>query len=409
MTTFLIIAWRNILRNRRRSLITVSSIGFGLGAMLFLWGYIDGAHLQLKENFTGLFMGHLQIHAQGFEKTKSLIRVIKNPAPLETTLRSRSEISAYTARVRTFAFFRAQENSFNGLLVGIDPIREPKVSKIGSTIRLGRFLQAGETGAIVLGASLAETLNVTLGDRVVSTVQETDGRFGDKAFLVVGTVKTGVEEIDKGMALVTLADAQTMLGLGGGITDIVLHIHNLSRLEQFVRALRKQLSEGDLEIMTWSELSPILQQWIDFDEAIAYVFLLIVLVVIIAGILNTILMAMLERTREFGVMLALGTKGYQLAFMVGAESFLLGLIGLGAGITLGLSSVGIFAYLGVPVGADVKEAFANFFISDVVYPMVVWNHLLSNSLIVIVSCILISLYPAWKVSRLKPAKAMSTV
>jgi ABC-type antimicrobial peptide transport system permease subunit len=161
--------------------------------------------------------------------------------------------------------------------------------------------------------------------------------------------------------------------------------------------------------MTWSELSPILQQWIDFDEAIAYVFLLIVLVVIIAGILNTILMAMLERTREFGVMLALGTKGYQLAFMVGAESFLLGLIGLGAGITLGLSSVGIFAYLGVPVGAGVKEAFANFFISDVVYPAVVWDHLLSNSLIVIVSCILISLYPAWKVSRLKPAKAMSTV
>ena len=158
--------------------------------------------------------------------------------------------------------------------------------------------------------------------------------------------------------------------------------------------------------MTWSEISPILQQWIEFDEAFAYVFLLIVLVVIVAGILNTILMSLLERTREFGVMMALGTKGFQLAFMVGVESFLLGLMGLAVGIILGLSSVGIFSQVGIPFSAKVKEAMASFFISDVVYPTMVWDHILSNSLVVLLSCILVSLYPAWKVSKVRPVKAL---
>ena len=173
--TFLTIAWRNILRNRRRSLITIFSIGFGLGAMFFLWSYIDGAHLQLKENFTGLFMGHLQIHARGFEKTKALTNVIENPASLESTLQRRPEIAAYAPRVRAFAFFRTPDNSASGLLVGVDALREPRVSKIGSTVRTGRFLESGETGGVVLGVLLAENMRLALGNKVEVMAQGAGG------------------------------------------------------------------------------------------------------------------------------------------------------------------------------------------------------------------------------------------
>jgi putative ABC transport system permease protein len=409
MKVFWNIAWRNVLRNRRRSLITIFSIGFGLGAMLFIWGFIDGAHLQLKENFTGLFMGHLQIHALGFEKTMAINQTIKDPVSIGSLLRSQPEIAAYTHRVRSFAYFRTAQNSMGGLMVGIEPIGELKVSKLGRTIYKGRFLNPGDKGGIVLGDLLAENLKIGVNDEVLAMVQAVDGTMKTATFRVLGIIKTGIEEMDRGMGVVSIRDSQKLMVLDEAVTDIVIRVRSINRLNQLVQSLKKQMADRDLEILTWSDISPILQQWIDFDEAFAYVFLLIVLVIIVAGILNTILMSLLERTREFGVMMALGTKGYQLAFMLGVESFLLGLMGMTVGITLGLSSVGIFSRVGIPVSAKVKEAMASFFISDVIYPTVEWDHILSNGLVVLISCILISLYPAWKVSKLRPDKALRSV
>lgn len=409
MKTFFVIAWRNILRNRRRSLITIFAIGFGLGAMIFVRGYIDGAHLQMKENFTGLLMGHIQIHSKGFEKTMAINRVIKDPTPIESILQGRPEIVVYSRRVRTFCLFSTTENSVGGMLIGIDPVNESKVSKIRNSVVSGRFITAEDVRGIVLGNVLAENLLVTLGDKVVAMAQATDGTLGAEAFRVKGIIKTGVEEIDKGVAFVHLQDVQRMLVLKEAVTDFVIRVDSFDRLNGVAQVLKAKLPIDDLEIMTWSEISPILQQWMDFDEAFAYVFLLIVLVVIVAGILNTILMSLLERTREFGVMMALGTKGYQLALMVGIESFLLGLMGMIIGMMIGLSSTWIFSYWGIPISSKVKEAMASFFMSDVIYPTIEIEHVISSALVVLISSILISLYPAWKVSKLRPVKALHSV
>ena len=409
MKTFIIIAWRNILRNRRRSLITVFAIGFGLGAMIFVWGYIDGAHLQMKENFTGLLIGHIQIHAKGFEKTMAINRVIEDPTPIESILQGHPEIVAYSRRVRTFSLFSTTENSVGGMLIGIDPVNESKLSKIRNSVVSGRFITAGDVRGIVLGNVLAENLRVTLGDKVVAMAQATDSTLGAEAFRVKGIIRTGVEEIDKGVAFVHLQDVQRMCVLEGAITDFVIRVDSFDHLNGLARVLKTKVPTDDLEIMTWSEISPVLQQWMDFDEAFAYIFLLIVLIIIVAGILNTIMMSLLERTREFGVMIALGTKGYQLALMVGIESFLLGLMGMVVGVLIGLSAVGIFSYYGIPISTKVKEAMASFFMSEVIYPTIELEHVTSSSLVVVVSSILISLYPAWKVSKLRPVKALHSV
>ena len=409
MKAFLTIAWRNILRNRRRSLITIFAIGFGLGAMIFVWGYIDGAHLQMKENFTGLLMGHIQIHAKGFEKTMSINKVIKNPVPIDDILGKQPEIVSYSRRIRTFSLFGTTENSVGGMLIGIDPVNEAKVSKIKNSVISGQFLTAENVRGIVLGNVLAENLQATLGDKVVTMAQATDGTLGAEAFRVIGLIKTGVEEIDKGIAFVLLKDVQRVLILEEAVTDFVLRVNSFDRIDGVTQFLKTQLATNDLEIMTWSEISPILQQWMDFDEAFAYVFLLIVLIIIVAGILNTILMSLLERTREFGVMMALGTKGYQLAFMVGIESFLLGVMGMVLGMIIGLSAVGVFSHWGIPISSKVKEAMASFFMSDVIYPTINIDHFISSALVVLISSILISFYPAWKVSKLRPVKALHSV
>lgn len=409
MKTFFIIAWRNILRNRRRSMITVFAIGFGLGAMIFVWGYIDGAHLQMKENFTSLLMGHLQIHAKGFERTMSMSRVMKDPDAIEAALKKNPEVVAYTKRIRTFGLFSTPENSVGGLFIGIDPAHEEKVSKIKNSVTSGKFLSSSDTRGIVLGTFLADNLNVTTGDKVIAMAQATDGTLGAEAFRVTGIMKTGVEEIDKGVAFVQVKDLQKMLVLNGAITDFVIKAGSFERINGVAQSLKQELSGIDLEIMTWAELSPVLEQWIKFDEAFAYVFLLIVLVVIVAGILNTILMSLLERTREFGVMMALGTKGYQLAIMVGIESFMLGVMGMAMGISIGLFAIWLFSFYGIPISADVKDAMASFFMTDVIYPYADIDHVVSSALVVLVSSILVSFYPAWKVSRLRPVKALHSV
>lgn len=406
MNTFIQIAWRNILRNRVRSLITICAIGFGLGAMIFLRGYIDGAHVQMKENFTGLLMGHIQIHAQGFEKNVNISRNIRNPESIASVLKQVPSIKAFTKRVRCFCLYGTAENSVGGMIIGIDPESEIKVSSIHKSVIRGRFIAEGEDHAIVLGQSLLENLGIDLGDKVIMMAQAYDGTLGADAFRVVGVMKTGVEDIDRSLGLVSLDALRTTLVLGNRVTDFVIRVWDFDLIPLTYSKLSNALDTEKLEIMTWEQISPTLKQWMDFDDAFACVFLLIVLVVIVAGILNTILMSLLERTREFGVMMALGTKGSQLATIVGIESFLLGLIGMLAGTGFGVFVTSIFSRIGIPISTAVKEAMASFFMSDTIYPVLVTDHVLSSSLVVLIASVLISIYPAWKTSRLVPVEAL---
>ena len=406
MNTFIQIAWRNILRNRVRSLITICAIGFGLGAMIFLRGYIDGAHVQMKENFTGLLMGHIQIHAQGFEKNVNISRNIRDPESIASVLKQDPSIEVFSKRVRCFCLYGTAENSVGGMIIGIDPESEIKVSSIHKSVVRGRFIAKGEDHAIVLGQSLLENLGIDLGDKVVMMAQAYDGTLGADAFRVVGIMRTGVEDIDRSLGIVSLDALRTTLVLGNKVTDFVIRVRDFDLISLTYSELSKAFDTEKFEIMTWDQISPALKQWMDFDDAFAYIFLLIVLVVIVAGILNTILMSLLERTREFGVMMALGTKGYQLATIVGIESFLLGLIGMLAGTGFGVFVTLMFSRIGIPISAAVKEAMASFFMSDTIYPVLVTDHVLSSSLVVLISSVLISIYPAWKTSKLVPVEAL---
>jgi ABC-type lipoprotein release transport system permease subunit len=336
----------------------------------------------------------------------SINRQIREPKQVATILSNTRNIVAYTPRIRSFCLFGSADNSVGGMVIGVDPTTESKVTKIHKSLISGEFLKPGKSRSIVLGKDLAENLGVGPGNKVILMGQARDGTLGAEAFRVSGLMKTGAEEIDKAIALISLDDLQEMLVLDSAVTDFVIKAGSFDVIEQVALDLRRQLPAEHFEVMTWYEISPILKQWIDFDEAFAYVFLLIVLVVIVAGILNTILMSLLERTREFGVMMSLGTKGYQLATTVGIESLMLGMLGMLGGVSLGMSVTYIFSFVGIPISGKVKEAMASFFMSDTIYPVLVFEHVFSSALIVFFCSVLISLYPAWKASRLEPVEAL---
>ncbi len=305
MATFFKIAWRNVLRNKYRSLITASSIAIGFASLVFIRAFVDGSHYQMVENYTDLLSGHIQVHKKGFNENMGIRLSITDPGAVAAVLKSNPQVKVFTERVKDYALISSAEQSSGILLMGVDPVKEKQVSTLYKKIRDGEFISDDKD--IVIGKAMAKTLNVNIGDKVVIMTQGFDGSLASDAYRVSGLLDTGSDEIDKGIALITLKAAQDLFVLGNRISEFTVKVASHEEVDAVAAQLRRDLSSGDYEVLTWKQISPILVQWIEFDVAFINLLLAIVLLVVAAGILNTLLMGILERVREFGIMMAIGT------------------------------------------------------------------------------------------------------
>ena len=405
MNTFLKIAWRNIARNKFRSLITIAAVAVGLAALVFLRAFVDGADIQMVRNYTDLISGQVQIHKLGFHKRMGLERSISDIEKLDSLIKSMPDIVAYSKKIKDFVLLGSAEQSSGVLLFGIEPEQEKKVTKLHERIREGEFLSKDNDGQIVLGKTLLEILNVEVGDKVVVMGQAADGSLASAAYRICGVLDTGAEEIDKGIALITLKAAQDLFVMDGRISEFTLRCGEVYELDEAVKQLKSGLDPKVYEILSWEDISPMLKQTLDFDRIFFDIILFIVLMVVATGILNTILMGVLERIREFGIMLALGTKRGQIVLMVTLESLFLGLIGITCGLLLGVLASLYFGRQGIDLSIF-GTAFESWYVGSVIYPRLFFRNLWLSSLAVFFISIVASLYPAWKAAKLKPVEAI---
>lgn len=405
MNTFVKIAWRNIARSPARSLITVSAIAIGLCSLIFLKGFVNGADQQMAENYTDLLIGHIQIHKTGFQKNMSIEKSMGGLENIKDALRKTPQTAAFSERVKDFALISSPEGSAGILLLGVDPVSEKNVSTIHRRLRRGEFLKKDDNDKILIGAQLSDNLKAGLGDKVVIMSQASDGSVAAAAYEVAGIIETGAEEIDKGLALITLKAAQDLLVLNGKVSEIVLKLGSLGEVDAATRLLKTKINQTKFEVLNWKEISPQVYQWLQFDAVFTNLILFIVLLVVATGILNTILMAVLERTREFGIMLALGTKPGQIVFTVTAESFFLGLIGTFIGALSGTCLVIFFGTNGIDLSV-MSSALNNLYYDSIIYPRLDYVDIGIYSLIVLSVSIMISIIPALKASRLSPIEAI---
>ena len=403
MNIFLKIAWRNILRSRYRSLITVLAVAMGFASLIFIRAFVDGADYQMIENYTNLISGHIQIHRLGFQLNMGLDKSISSPDKIETILRDSPRIIAFSPRVKEFVLASSAEHSSGILLLGVDPDAELKVTELNKRLRKGEFLSNDDQ--IIIGKDLASSLDVGLGDKVVLMGQAFDGSLANAAYRVSGIMDTGAEELDKGLAIITLHAAQELFVLEDKVSEIAIRTRSLNEVEAIAKQLKGALNDDALETLTWKEISPVLAQWIEFDIAFINIILLVVLLVVAAGILNTLLMATLERVKEFGIMLALGTKRAQIISMIGFESLILGLIGIALGYIAGIGISIYFRFNGIHLAAFSK-ALDEYYTGSIVYPRLSSGYLLSYGTVILVTCIVVSLYPAWRAANLKPVEAI---
>ncbi len=399
------LAWRNIGRNARRSLITLASIASGLAALIFMWAFIDGANEQMVDNTTRYFSGHVQVHAMGYHDDPSLDRTIPDLASVLDTIGQRNDVAAAAPRFEGQALVALGEKSRGVFLAGVDPEVERDVSALLDAVILGAALTSNDGAAMLIGERMAEALGATVGDQLSVISQAYDGSLAAARFHVKGIFRTKIEELDGWTAITPLAAVREFLAAPSGATSVAMRLRDRDTTTATAAALRSTLGE-QYEVVGWQRLLQVVMQSVRFHEVLGYAVLLVLFVIVAAGVTNTVLMAVLERTRELGILLALGTRPSRLAQTIMVEAMLLGLGGLVLG---GLVGVGVSAYYGAS-GIDLSAYSRGLEVmpglSDIIYPLPRVDRTIVLALIVLGTTLLAAVYPSLRAARLEPVSAI---
>ena len=403
--SFFRLAWRNVFRNTRRSVLTIAAIAIGLMALSFLWSFIEGVNDQMVENSTRYLSGHVQVHRSGYHDNQTLDLIIDDPHPMRSALASQAHVTAASERLEGMALASLGDKSRAVMVMGIDPEQEVQVTTLHQTIVAGAYLTSESANEILLGDKGAEALGAMIGSEVVLLTQAADGSVGAAKYTVRGIFDAKMDMIDGAYVFMPLKAAQELYAAGEGITAIVARLDDRRNAHSVAKIMTGTLGEG-FEVLEWQKLLPSVVQSVNFHEVIAYILLLVLFVVVAVGVTNTILMSVMERYREFGVMMALGTRANQITMIVFVEACLLGLLGLLAGAAVGLALTAYFGSAGINLGQYGKAMETMQGLTGIVYPAIRLDRLPLLAAIVFSTAIVAALYPAWKASRLNPVEAI---
>jgi len=408
MWMLVVLAFRNLVRHLRRTIITASAIAFGLFFFLIASAIGDGGYRNTVENAVALMSGHVVVQAKGFQEKREVELLVHDA---ERTLSKVHEtFPGQTALPRIFmgGLLSSPQGSSGVSLTGVVPVVEAGVSDLDDKIVEGEFL-SGSDSEIVIGRTLAETLGVGLGDKVVY-MHQVGGELQSRLFRVKGIFRTGVDELDGFFGLVSLTAAQDALGIEDAVSQIALIISQDDDLDADVQTLSAALARPELEVLTWMKAMPEVYEYIIADKVSMWVMIGLIAIIAAIGVLNTVLMSVLERTREFGTMLALGMSPRKLGFLVLFESTLLGVLAALLGGGLGVLGALYFQRYGIDysgfMGAE-SMTIAGVPMDTLLYGYIAWPKFITVCLLTVVVTVVSSLYPMWWVSRLRPVIAMA--
>jgi putative ABC transport system permease protein len=421
------IGWRNLNRYRKRSVITALGLGVGFFAVVFIVGWSEGLTAEMVDNATGLVSGQIEIHARGYRPDRSIYDTIGGRAGIDVdaVLGLVSEDPAVLAAApRVFAggLVSSGDATSAGMLMGVDPVLEPRLSRFLNQLTEGRLPENRSrpegssseevgSGEMVLGAEMARQLGVGLGDELVVVAPGADGSMGNDLFRAVGMFRTGLAELDTSLAVLPLEDLQDLVALGRGrIHEISVSTADPWAADDTAARLAASLRpEGiDLDVEPWTELHPEMVEYVAVARSFYFVVFAVVFLIAIFGVANTMLMATFERRREFAVMLALGTAPSTVVFAVLSEALSLGLLSLVAGVAFTLP-VMVWWHNAPPdlgwlygditmFGALLRPRLR------VEYDVAIW---VWAGLALIATAVVAAVYPAIRAARLPPADTLS--
>lgn len=409
MVLYLRMAWRNIWRHRRRTVIVVSALAIGLALMIFYDGMIDGFQQAIYGNAIKVLGGNIRVHAQGYsESTDSLpLLPLANDQAVVQAARSIPNVVAATRRIETGGLVTNREGAFAVGIIGIEPEQEAPINPIAQHVTAGRYLTSADQDSIFIGRGLADLMNIQVGDRITLVGQATHSQMRQRTMTVIGIYDLGVASLEQQTLYISLGEAQNLYGLTGQTTEVVLTLKKLGQEPVVTAALTPSLKGDELE--SWAQAFPDLSNTIGAKNQVMDIFSLIILLIAAIGVINLLLMAVYERTREIGLLGAMGLKPRQVMLLFVLEGAMLGLIGVLAGAVLGYGLNGLLGLVGIDYSQFTSLTTYTALLTGRVYPSFVPGSLLSRGLPVLIVAILAALYPAREASRREPAEALHYV
>lgn len=421
----LFIAWRNLWRNPLRSILTISALAGGLVMVIFYAAMMEGMIRQMVHQATAISIGHLQVHRQAYIDDLDLYATL----PWSYLDKIAQDIPGIHVTPRLYASGLASAaNTSNGVLIkAVDPLREPRVTEMLKQVRSGKLdlgpADASKEGLprynLAIGAQLAKNMNLQPGSELVLVTQAADGSIGNALYRVAAVLKPLEPNFDRMGVLMSIEAYQRLMSLEGGFHELVVRLDDATRLETVQAALDEELTKltsaqpldelgGAPLVRNWRQLTPLIADMLELSKMIVFIVGFIIIGLASMGMLNTMLMAVHERTHEFGILLAIGMKARWLLLMVLFESFFLALVSALTGALLGLAVVGYFEKHGIDFSGTLPDGYDW---GGIVFEPVMQVHLLPMDLLyacilMIVITMLSSLIPSWRTVRLKPAEVM---
>lgn len=404
-------ALRNLWRNPRRTLLTVAAIAFAGTVLVFMLSFQFGVYDTMINTSVKIHAGHIQVMAKGYKEKMTMRRTISNPEAITSLPEDMEEVEAYTYRAEGFSMVSSQERTYGVLVTGIDPDREARVSTIKSLIRKGAYFTGSNDYGALLGSLLAENLKVKPGDELTLLGQARDGSIAATVVKVRGIFSSGIDAFDRNTVQIPLKTFQETYRMQGGVHRVVAVCDSLDEVAAVKQTIAGEIAGIEntypLEVYDWMEIMPGLLQSIQMDLVSGLIMYAILIIVVAFSILNTFLMAIFERTREFGVLMAIGTGPGRLTKILLIESIAMTCIGIFLGMGLGSIVTLYFQAHGINF-TGASEIMSQMGISGTMYPRLSALSLTIGPLAVLLITALAALYPALKVRKLRPVEAIAT-
>ncbi len=398
------ISWKNIWRNPLRSGVVIASIALGLFCGVFSTAFMNGMGRQTIDSAIAIELGNLQLHTPSFLDEALPEHVIPEGGELASRFRSRAGVKAVAVRARINAMIASAKTGAGVVVKGIDPGEERAVSTLPEAVVTGTWFEGKGKNSIVIGEKLAEKLDVKLKTRIVLTFQDMHGELTGGAFKVRGIFKTHNSTFDENTVFVKRSDLSRLISANGtAVHEIALLLDRYEATDSVTTALKKELP--DLAVESWKELQPEVGMMENLMRQMMYLFVVVILFALSFGIVNTMLMAVLDRRREFGMLMAVGMSRKRIFFMVVIETVLLALTGGSIGMVAGAVSIAVTGKTGIDL-SSIGQGLAAIGYNPLVHPFIETSFFIGLCTMVVLTGILASLYPAMKTLGLNPADAV---
>ena len=400
------IAWRNVWRQKVRSLVIISAMVVGLWGLIFAIGFMGGFMDSYLNNALKYEYSHIQIHHPNFKKDQEVKYNINQGIEKVKQIGTYANVKAATHRTVVNAMIGSAKASSGVKVLGVDSLLEKEVTSFDQLITDGTYFKSVKRNPLLIGEKLADKLKVKLRSKIVLTFQNFEGEIVSEAFRVAGIFNAKSPILNETVVLVNFQDINKNLGDKNLVSEIAVYLSDADKIEESYAAISAKLP--DYRVEKWDKLAPELSLIVQQSKTNIYILVTIFMTALIFGIINTMLMAVLERIKELGMLMAIGMNKVRIFVMIIFETVFLGLVACPVGLFLGYLTISYFHRTGFDL-SDYSQGLEKFGYDTVVYPIISGNHYFILSLGIFITTVVASIYPALKAIKLKPAEALRKI